>query len=333
VDGRVYVVLRANPNFVRHGQPAPGPIREIRFFAPKDADADLGQLPAHLILDPHPGQLAALRKQGYSDIRNLPVPRVWFLGVNHRRAAFANANVRLALAQAVDRKGLLDRHFRTDLPGATALTVNGPFPRGSWANSSASRVPEELFRAEDARAAARKAGKVVAKVEWSLKYPDGDPRLHAAFKELADQVAKVLAPADAKVVIRPTPLSPRELQKAIRELDFDLVYHHLDLPDSPLSLRPLFDPHADAVAPGGSNFLGYDQDADLQKFLSSAVHHREFAAVQRAMQDIHARLRETMPLIPLWQLPYPVAVHRKLRAPELDPLAVFGNVVKWKLIP
>jgi ABC-type oligopeptide transport system substrate-binding subunit len=241
--------------------------------------------------------------------------------------------VRLALAQAIDRKGLLDRHFRTDVPGAAALTVNGPFPRGSWANSPPSRVPEELFRAEDARAAARKAGKLLAKAEWSLKYPDGDPRLHAAFKELAEQVANVLAAADVKVVIRPTPLSPRALQKAVRELDFDLVYQHLDLPDSPLSLRPLFDPHADAVAPGGSNFLGYDQDADLQKFLSSAVHHREFAAVQRAMQDVHARLRETMPLIPLWQLPYTVAVHSKLRVPDFDPLAVFGNVVQWKLLP
>jgi ABC-type transport system substrate-binding protein len=329
--GRVYVVLRANPSFVRHGQASPGSIREIRFFAWKDSEP--GQPAAHVVLDPHPGQLAALRKQGYNDIRNLPVPRTWFLGLNHRRAAFANANVRLALAQAVDRRGLLDRHFRSDLAGATALTVNGPFPRVSWANSPASRVPEELFRPEDARAAARKAGPLLAKVEWTLKYPDGDPRLHAAFKELAEQVGKILASAAVKVVIHPTPLSPRDLQKALRERDFDLIYCHLDLPDSPLSLRPLFDPHADAVAPGGSNFLGYDQDAELQKFLSSAVHHREFAAVQRAMQDVHARLRETMPLIPLWQLPYPVAVHGKLRVSDLDPLAVFGNVLQWKLVP
>src|SRR5258708_38585870 len=34
-------------------------------------------------------------------------------------------------------------------------------------------------------------------------------------------------------------------------------------------------------------------------------------------RSIHARLHETMPVIPLWQLPYTVAVSSKLRAPDL----------------
>jgi len=203
---RVHLVLRASSQFVRNGQPSPRAIREIRFHAWKNSAEEIGKPAPHLVLDPLPEQVAALKKQGYTDFRNMPVPRVWFLGLNHRRTPFANLNVRLALAQAIDRQGLLDRHFRSDLPGNPPLTVNGLFPRGSWANSSAQRVPEELYRLEGARADARKAAKELARVEWTLKYPDGDPRLHAAFNELAEQMGKVLAAANVKVVIRPLPL-------------------------------------------------------------------------------------------------------------------------------
>jgi ABC-type transport system substrate-binding protein len=330
-DGRVSVVLRANPQFVRHGAASPGALREIRWFAWTDPDAAPGVPLPHLVLDPLPGQLAALKKAGYTDLRSLPLPRTWFLAVNHRRAALANVQVRLALAQAIDRRGLLDRHFRAELPDVVPETVNGPFPRGSWANSPAQRVPEELYRPEDARACARKAGKDMDKAEWTLKYPAGDPRLDAAFKDLAQHVSQILAAAEVHVIIRPVPLPPRQLQTAVRERDFDLVYEHLDTPEQPEFLGALFDPQPDAVSAGGSNYLGYDQDAKLQALVRSALHHREFKTARDFMQGIHARLFAEMPLIPLWRLPYPVAVRSNLRAPDLDALAIFGNVLEWKL--
>jgi peptide/nickel transport system substrate-binding protein len=333
IDGTVYVVLQANPQFVRRGQTVPGGLREIRFVAWPDADAELSKPAPHLALDLHPAQAAALKRQGYADLRPLQVPRVWFLGFNHRRAPFANLNVRLALAHAIDRQGLLDRHFHTELAGATALAVTGPFPHGSWAAAPASRVPEDLYRPDEARGHARKWAKDYPRPEWTLKYPAGDRRLDTAFKELSEQVAKVLAGAGVQVTIRPLPLSPRQLQTAVREHDFDLVYHRLDAGDAPDVLWALFDPHADALAAGGSNFLGVEQDAKLQEALRAAMHHRHFAEVRDFMHSVHDRLYRTMPLVPLWQLPYIVAVHGKLRAPDLDPLAVLGDIANWKLSP
>lgn len=330
-DGRVYLVLRANPHFSRRGMAGPGPIREIRFFAWQAGDKELGEPVPHVALDPLPAQTAALKKQGVADARTLPVPRVWFLGVNHRRPALANVNVRLALAHAIDRQGLLERHFASDGPAQGLSTVNGPFPRGSWANSPAQRVPEELYRPDDARAKARIAASDLAGAQWTLKYPAGDPRLDAAFKELTEQVSKVLAGAGANVVIRPVPLPPRALQTAVRDRDFDLVYHAIDLPDRPAALAALFDRHPGAVANGGSNFLGYDQDSTLQSLLASALNHRDFPLVRTFMQNVHAHLYRTMPLIPLWQLPYTIAVSKNLNTPELDALAVFADVSQWRL--
>ncbi len=329
--GRVYLVLRANPQFRRRGMAAPGSIREIRFFAWPPGDAAPGEPLPHLVLDPLPAQAAALKKQGAVDVHTLPVPRVWFLGVNHRRRALANVNVRLALAHAIDRQGLLDRHLAADLPAHSLSTVNGPFPRGSWANSPVQRVPAELYRPEEARAKARSAGKDLTDAQWTLKYPAGDPRLDAAFKDLAEHVAKVLAGADVHITIHPVPLSPRALQTAVRERDFDLVYHAIDLPDQPAALASLFDRHAGAVGKGGSNFLGYDQDSTLQGLVTSALSHRDFPMVRTFMQNVHAHLYHTMPLIPLWQLPYTVAVQRTLHTPDLDPLTVFADVTQWKL--
>jgi ABC-type transport system substrate-binding protein len=329
--GRVYLVLRANPQFIRPGVASPGNIREIRFFAWPAGTADPGDPFPQVALDPLSAHRAALAKHGFTDPRTLPIPRVWFLGVNHRNAALANVNVRLALAHAIDRHGLLARHFAVELPAQALSTLNGPFPRGSWANNPAQRVPEELYRPEEARARARLAGKELANVTWTLKYPAGDPRLDAAFKELAEHVAKVLAGADVHVTIRPEPLPPRALQAAVRERQFDLVYHALDLPDRPAVLGALFDPDPRAVGKGGSNFLGYDQDATLERHLSAALHHRAFPMVRTEMQTVHAHLYATMPLIPLWQLPYTIALSSKLQTPDLDPLAVFADITHWKL--
>ncbi len=330
-DGRVYLVLRANPRYLRRGRPSPGPIREVRFFVWRDGDP--GEPAPHLALDITPAQGAALKKHAKVELRNLEVPRVHFLGLNHRRAPFTNLHVRKALALAIDRAGLLKRHFLSELPGAAPQTVNGLFPRNSWANSAGKRVPEELYRADDARSAARLAGKDLAQVEWTLKYPEGDPQLDAALKELAEQVGKVLAGADARVAIRPVPLPPRALQQAVGDRDYDLVYHHVDDPASPETLWPLFDPDPAALEPGGSNFLGYAQGTALQALLRSALHHRQFSAVRDFMQGVHAQLYDTMPLVPLWQLPYPVATDPKLHVPDLDALAVFDSVLEWKLDP
>src|SRR5262249_47552155 len=58
-EGRVAYVLRPNPQYVRPDAPAPGPIREIRFFAWRDGESG-APLP-HVVLDALPGQIAVLR--------------------------------------------------------------------------------------------------------------------------------------------------------------------------------------------------------------------------------------------------------------------------------
>jgi hypothetical protein len=95
-------------------------------------------------------------------------------------------------------------------------------------------------------------------------------------------------------------------------------------------LWPLFDGRPEALQPGGANFLGCE-DAKLEELFRAAMGRREFAEVHKHTHEIHARLYDTMPLIPLWQLDTHVAVHPALRLTHLDPLRVFDDVANWKL--
>src|SRR5262249_34696049 len=152
---------------------------------------------------------------GY-EVRMLPAPRVHVLAVNQRRAPLAQAAVRRALAYAIDRDGLLNRHFRGPASGAAKSSgpaiphhaANGPFPAGSWACAAPPRAPATLDHPERARSLARQAKATLDNQEWTLKYPNDDPRVAAALEELAEQVERVVAASGVKVKIRPLPLSP-----------------------------------------------------------------------------------------------------------------------------
>jgi ABC-type transport system substrate-binding protein len=318
----------ANPHHVRRGQPGPGPIREIHLRAWKDP-GDPGKPPPHLLWDVPTDRLQALRKLGY-EVSSLPTPRVYVLAINHRTAALAHAPVRRAIAAAIERQGLLDRHFRGDPGGKHHHPANGPFPHGSWA--AAPQVPEPQYLPEQARLLARQAAKQAEAADWTLKYPADDPRVGKACEEMAKQITAQFAEAGAKVTVRAQALAPQALRQALERREYDLAYHRCERADEPHRLWELFDPHPVAVGPGGGNYLGYDSD-DLQGLLRTALQHRNFPALQEAMHGVHTRLNNAMPLVPLWQLDTHAARLPALATPPPQPLSLFADVLEWKLTP
>ena len=59
--------------------------------------------------------------------------------------------------------------------------------------------------------------------------------------------------------------------------------------------------------------------------------HRQFARVKEITQLVNDRLRDRMPLIPLWQLDTHMVVHPRLHPTRIDPLTTFDDVSHWKL--
>jgi ABC-type transport system substrate-binding protein len=357
-DGRTLAVFRANPNFVRGGLAGQPFIRELRFFTWSDPAKDTAFKPfrSALLIDVPGEHLSRLQALGINDIRTLTGRRVYFLGINDRVPALANTNLRRALAHALDRGQLLDRHFRGGHPeldlvetagaalairliplragqGKWHRPVNGPFPPGSWAVCPAPRVPARLHDDGLARSFFRDAHKQTGPVKLTLKCACDDLRVVQACRDIAAQVEKTAAAAGAGLTLRVVPLSPHDLKHALEARDFDLAYCHLDYTQEIYDLWPLFDPQADATGAGGSNFLGYDNDGKLHSLFQAALSRRQFSAVQELAQAIHAHLFLHMPLIPLWQLDSHIAVPPGLQTVNLDPIRVFSHVAQWKLEP
>src|SRR5207302_5590479 len=144
------------------------------------------------------------------------------------------------------------------------------------------------------------------------------------------QLAEIGTKAGRSVKLKLVPVSPHKLHADVLARDYQLAYLHHDFANDLYSLWPLFDPGSEAIETG-SNFLGYKDDGALVELLQRAGAHRDFAEVKRLTHDIHALLFERMPLVPLWQLEYHIAVHPQLSVPTLDPRCLFSTIDEWHL--
>jgi ABC-type transport system substrate-binding protein len=353
--GRSYLRFVANPYYLAApGRPLPQ-IREVRFFVSKDPAGDFANkvAPMHLLLDARTQDLGLVKKAGARLAATAPERRVWFLAVNHREPLLADEKLRRALAHGIDRERLLADHFGSGVAafragplavwGASGPVVaaamargtashhqalNGPFPAGSWAVCPDERVPARLNNPATAETFLR--GVKAASVELELKYPDDDPRVQAACEAMAEQLADLGTRVGRPLKLRLVSLPPRQLQRDVLARKYQLAYWHHDYPTDLYSLWPLFDPR-DGALQRGSNFLGYKDDGSLVELLQKAASYRDFTQVKRLTHDIHVALFEKMPLVPLWQLDYHIAVHPNLTTGLLDPRAVFGSIDEWRL--
>jgi ABC-type oligopeptide transport system substrate-binding subunit len=192
-------------------------------------------------------------------------------------------------------------------------------------------VSVDLHDPISAKSAARQVKKDLGEVVLTLKYPDDDPRVAKACQAIADQVQQMAAAAECRVQLKTTPLSPQNLRSALHNHDFELAYTCFDFDNDLFWLWPYFDSHRGALQPGGSNFLGYENDAKLATLLREMMTKRQFSALQECAHNIHAHLYERMPFIPLWQIPKRILVHRDLITGPLDLDHIFANVTEWKL--
>jgi ABC-type transport system substrate-binding protein len=343
-EGGRYAVFTANPFYQRASRRGRPFIREIRFFVYKDLAGAFRDGRLHLLLDLPTARVKAALEAGLKpdNILTLPNRRVYFLAVNHTNESLQNVHLRKALAHAIDRETLLKTQFRAgyaavDRQGKLSTTMaskdrplhpalNGPYPARSWACSPS--VPESLFELDRAKTEGNRALAKLGTVQLTLKYPNDDDRVEKACRDICAQVDKAFA---GKIKITAEGLAPRAFQQAIRRRQYDLAYCHRDYASEAFWLQPLFDPEKNARDPGGSNFLRYQNDSELESLFHKTMTYRNFSQVKKVTHDIHEHLHDKMPLIPLWQLDTHIGVHPLLQPVGLDPLVIFSKVDQWKL--
>jgi ABC-type transport system substrate-binding protein len=321
------VVFTANPNYRRADKPGLPQIREIRFAHSENPAHDFADGKLHLLLDLPTDKISQLKSLKGVTIQTLPNRRIYFLAVNHRSRLLQNEDLRRAIAHAIDRTKILNDVFRGELKGEATpphRALNGPYPPGSWACKS--NLPADPFDPALAKVLAGKVKSVSTRLKLSLKFPNDDPNVKPACEAIRDQVAGI----GLQLELESKP--PRQLHDEV-ELghDFELAYYHYDYPTEAYWLWPLFNPNAKALDRGGKNFLGYQNDGQLESLFIKSMAYRDFHEVQGRTQEIHAYLYQKMPLIPLWQLDTHLAIHDDLKPVRLDPLLVFTDAEQWKL--
>jgi peptide/nickel transport system substrate-binding protein len=319
-------VFAANPNYHRAGKPNQPYIREIHFFHSDDPAKDFQDGRLQVLLDLPTEATRPLQSLGTVRVETLRNRRVWFLAVNHRAPALKDQDLRKAIAYGIDRTKILDDVFRShlkDAPDVPHRPLNGPYPPDSWACNPSLSKPDP-FNPLLARGLADKVKARRPQVKLRLKYPD-DEQARRACEALREQVT-----ANTGVDLELIPRSPRELYQDVElQHDYDLAYYHYDYPDELYWLWALFNPDPRALEPGGGNYLGYENDSELESAFRAAMGHREFAKVRQLTRTIHAILFAKMPLIPLWQLDTHIAL-KGVTPVNLDPLLVFPDVGQWK---
>lgn len=359
-DGRPYVSFIVNPQYgarpTKLGLPR---IHEIRFFAydpydpknekrPPEFEFQRKTAPLDLLLDLTAEHASALAlKAGVARARvrrpgagSTPNRRVYFLAVNHAKPALASADVRRALAYAIDREKLLDEFFRERVDpsskpvlGSLHSALNGPYPAASWAcnpikKKSPMRETLDPFDTDLAMALYKQAGErgeVRPAADLTLKYPDDDPALKPAMEAICRQWQEVLG-----FKVEPVGLSPDQLRKDVEQTQsYALAYYWYDFPDETFWLWPLFAPR---LKPNETNYFNYKVDK-IQELFQEAIDRRNFEQVKQWTRRIQEVITREMPLIPLWQLDPLAAVSDDLQAPPFDPLLVFTDAAQWKLTP
>lgn len=323
-------------------------IREIRFFKTVDPAKELAEGKLDLVLDLTSEQAKAATEKSRDVFVPKPIAnrRVYFLALNqHSDQYLKNRDFRRAIALAIDRDAILNKHFRKGNKEAHH-PLNGPYPVHSWAYNE--KIPRTLHDATAAKQHLNLAEKKVpinkAK-EWILKYPVGETRdlsprdieLGKAMETLAGQLTNALG-----IKVKATPLEEHQLQSDVFNHNYSLAYFYHDYPNHICSVRPLLDSRS--TKRRGMNYLGYT-NGEMEQDLREAMSHRNFAKVREVANDIHRRFQQEMPFVPLWQLDRFIGIHRHLEMRDqhdkldytisedfpIDPLRIFANVEYWRL--
>lgn len=311
-------------------------IQEVRFYAyaeKTDLAEELRTGRFHLVLDLTAKEAQELREKQNTDRLSIEVPapskdvpnrRIYFLAVNDRK--LPDGKLRRALAYAINREALLDKHFRPAPQAPVHRVLNGPFPAGSWACNPAvsARGNKNRLDLHDPDLAKNLSVGVEKPSGLKLKYPQGQPGLDEAMKELSDQIKSLTG-----VVLEPTPCDPYRLREDVEKTqDYDLAYYHYDFPDESYWLAPLLGPPPQG---DGRNMFRFS-NAEISRLLAEMGSYRNFAKVREYQWMIHKRLVDNlMPFIPLWQLDPLLAYRRDVMPAALDSQLVFRDIEEWRL--
>ena len=307
------------------GAPKVRRLRERRFA---DAAAALGALQRGevTLLERVPAdRVPALAKAEGIKVGRYRRPSVHVLAVDGRNPALRNRSLRRGLAYAVDRKGLLEETLLRRPVDEANGPADGPFPKGSYADSTDVKPLEfDLVLARMLVAAAKKELNSQT-IKLTFEYP-AIPEAQAVAAKLVE--AMTLAGLEVKAVERPE----SELESALRAgRRFDLAYRRLVLGEPALEAGPALCPGYDA--PPAADGLAAIASPRTMQLLLQLERAPEWPTARAMTVELDRESRDELPVIPLWQLQDHYAWRTRLKGPAEATDALYQRIETWEIQP
>jgi peptide/nickel transport system substrate-binding protein len=279
--------------------PLPRPAKSVVVRAVRDENARALRLHAERadvalnVLSPT--LLPALERDPRLSVVSRPGANLTYMVVRADRPPLDDARLRQVISLAIDRKTIADTLLAGHATPASTL-----LPEGHWARPELPPLP---FDPEQARKLARSFGACCGKPLSLLTSTD---RLRGS---IARTIAQELEAVGVEVEV--TPLELGTLLARLGAGDFELATLQLPELAEPNTLRVFL--HSTSIPPGGSN-RGRVRDAEIDALLDEGDFESDEARRREIYARLERRVRDTLPIIPLWHEDQVAVVTSRARA-------------------
>jgi peptide/nickel transport system substrate-binding protein len=307
------------------GAPRIKRIREVRLPRATAAAGALRRGDVTLIAHVPADQVTALEATPGIKVGQYAQPAIHLLAIDGRTLALRNRSLRRGLSYAIDRKALLEDYLLKHPVTDADLALDGPFPRGSYADAPAVKPLGNnigLARMLVAAAVKELGG---SPVKLALEYPSL-PEAERAVAKLADAFRQ------AGVEIGTSELPESRLEAELRGgRRFDIAYRvvRCDEPvmDAGIMLCPGYD------APLAADALGSISSPFILQLLLQLERATDWPTARALAIQIDRVSRDELPVIPLWQLTDHYAWRDRLKGPTERASLLYQAIDTWEIAP
>ncbi|MEX1182506.1 MAG: ABC transporter substrate-binding protein [Gemmatimonadota bacterium] len=275
-----------------------------------------------------PDQASQVRENGELELHSFPGRTVYYLGWNNERPPFNDANLRRAMAHAINRGEIVEAllYGEGEIATSTIPPWHQLYPQGI------EPVPHDIARATQ----------LLEEAGWQDRDGDGvrenaqgqplsftilssdDPLRRGVVEVLQSQLRQVGASVEIQVMEFQTMLQNH------RERNFDAVFTNWVLDNFQLGAAPMALFHSDqASTPQSANRSGVVIPA-LDAAMERGISATDEAAQAAAWREFTEVLQREQPVTFMFWLNELAATRSELQGVEMDPRGELRSIMQWR---
>jgi peptide/nickel transport system substrate-binding protein len=268
--------------------------------------------------------------KGIKDVSLIQYPSRYFefIALNQKNPIFKDVSVRSALLAGIDRTKVLQNAVN-----GLGIVVDGPILPYSWAFNSG--VQNDAYSKEKAMQILKEAG-------WSDTDGDGivEKKINGRKQKLefellvnASNSSRYQAAADIEKNLKEIGVSVKLVNLSWEELKNKVLARQYDASLMGWKLSPVPDPgtmFSSSEIKNGYNFVSYS-NKELDEILAKAAEERDEEAKKELMYKAQEIISRDVPYIFLYSPNNLLAVNRKIKGINPNPINIFDNISEWRL--